>query len=146
MTPSKNSPELQSDACGACPMNQYETAAIGKGKACKNARRLAVLPPDADADTPLWILEVSSTALKGFDGFVSSVARQFVVPPYGVVVSVSFNPNETFASLVFNDPRPNENVEIAYSRRAEAVDLLKAEPDVSSYVPVVKKPMPARRK
>jgi hypothetical protein len=146
MVPSKNSPELQSDACGACPMNQYESAAVGKGKACKNSRKLAVLPPDASADDPIWILNVSPTALKGFDAFVSSVARQFVVPPYGVVVSVSFDPNQTYASLVFNDPRPNENVEVAYSRRAEAADLLKAEPDVSGYVPLVKKPTPARRK
>lgn len=145
MVPSPNSPELQSDACGACPMNQYESAATGKGKACKNSRTLAVLPPDADADTPLMKLSVSATALKGFDSFVAGVARQFVVPPYGVVVSVGFNPNETYGSLVFSDPRPNENVEVAYSRRQEAADLLKIEPDVSAYVPLAKKPMPKRR-
>lgn len=145
MVPSKNSPELQSEACGACPMNQYESAAIGKGKACKNSRVLAVLPPTADADTPLWKLSVSATALKGFDSFVAGVARQFVVPPYGVVVSVGFNDAFDYPSLVFSDPRPNENVEVAYSRRQEAADLLKIEPDVSAYVPLVKKPMPKRR-
>jgi hypothetical protein len=145
MVPSKNSPELQSDACGACPMNQYESAAVGKGKACKNSRTLAVLLPDADADTPLLKLSVSATALKGFDAFVAGVARQFTVPPYGVIVSVGFNPNETYGSLVFSDPRPNQNVEVAYTRRAEAADMLKIEPDVSAYVPLVKKPMAKRR-
>jgi hypothetical protein len=145
MVPSKNSPELQNDACSACPMNQYESAATGKGKACKNSRTLAVLPPDADADTPLWKLSVSATALKGFDSFVAGVARQFTVPPYGVVVSVSFSDAHDYPSLVFSDPRPNEDVEVAYSRRAEAADMLKTEPDVSKYVPLVKKPMPKRR-
>ena len=29
--------------CGKCPFNQYETAAEGKGKACKNRRRIYVL-------------------------------------------------------------------------------------------------------
>jgi hypothetical protein len=146
MVPSANSPELQSEGCTACPMNQFNTAATGGGKACKNARKLAVLPPDSTMDTPIWTLSVSATALKGFDGLVNSVARQFQVPPYGVVVSVSFDPNQTYASLVFGDPRPNENVEIAYARRVEAAEMLAVEPDVSSYVPVVKKPLPARRK
>jgi hypothetical protein len=145
MVPSKNSPELQSDGCGACPMNQYESAATGGGKACKNSRILAVLPPDADADTPLWKLHVSATALKGFDSFVAGVARQFTVPPYGVIVTVSFDDGVAYPKLVFGDPRPNENVEVAYSRRAEAADMLKLEPDVSKYVPLVKKPMPKRR-
>ena len=73
MAPSENSPIKQSDDCASCPMNQFGSS--GKGKACKNGRMLAVLPPDADADTPLWLLQVSPTALKGFDGFVGPVLR-----------------------------------------------------------------------
>ena len=146
MVPSANSPEKQSDGCTACPMNQYNTASIGAGKACKNTRKLAVLPPDASMDDPLWTLSVSATALKGYDAYVNSIARQFQVPPYGVITSVSFDPNQTYGTLIFSDPRPNENVEIAYARRAEAAEALAVEPDVSSYVPVVKKAMPARRK
>ena len=83
MAPSENSPIKQSDDCASCPMNQFGSS--GKGKACKNGRMLAVLPPDADADTPLWLLQVSPTALKGFDGFVGSVARTFQMPPIAVI-------------------------------------------------------------
>ena len=46
MAPSENSPIKQSDDCASCPMNQFGSS--GKGKACKNGRMLAVLPPDAD--------------------------------------------------------------------------------------------------
>ena len=144
MTPSENSPIKQSDDCASCPMNQFGSS--GKGKACKNGRMLAVLPPDADADTPLWLLQVSPTALKGFDGFVGSVARTFQMPPIAVIASVDFNPNETYASLTFGDPRPNENVAVHFARQAEAKELLMVEPDVSGFGQEAAKPAraPAR--
>jgi hypothetical protein len=137
LVPSANSPINQNAGgdCASCPMNQWESDPKGgKGKACKNSRALAVLPPDADADTPLWLLNVSPTATKGFDGFVSGVARVFELPPIGVVVTVGFNPNETYAQLVFSDPKPNENLAVHFSRQAEATALLTVEPDVSGWV------------
>ena len=140
MTPSNNAPVAQSTDCQSCPMNQFGSA--GTGKACKNSRVLAVLPPDADADTPMWTLATSPTANKGFDGFVSSVARVFQTPPVGVVVSVSFDPNETYAKLVFTNPQPNENLAEHFGRQAEAAAMLAVEPDVSQYV----KAPPARGK
>ena len=127
-------------------MNQFGSS--GKGKACKNMRLLAVLPPDADADTPLWTLAVSPTAIKGFDGFVGSVARTFQMPPISVIASVDFNPNETFASLTFGDPRPNENLAEHFARQAEAKELLMAEPDVAGFnqAPAKAGARPAARK
>lgn len=147
LVPSANSPAKQCDDCASCPLNQFGSS--GKGKACKNSRVLAVLPPEADADTPIWTLEVSPTGIKGFDGFVGNVNRVFGMPPISVVVTVGFNPNETFASLVFSDPRPNENLEAHFARQAEAQELLAVEPDVSSYGQAPAKPAgraaPARR-
>lgn len=147
LVPSANAPAKQCDDCASCPLNQFGSA--GKGKACKNSRVLAVLPPEADADTPIWTLEVSPTGIKGFDGFVGNVNRAFGMPPISVVVTVSFNPAETFASLVFSDPRPNENLEVHFGRQAEAQELLAVEPDVSSYGQAPAKPAgratPARR-
>lgn len=142
---SDNAPSKQCDDCNSCPMNQFGSS--GKGKACKNTRMLAVLPPDADDSTPLWLLKVSPTALKGFDAFVSNVNRTYELPPIGVVVSVDFNPAETFASLTFTDPRPNENLAVHFARQAEAKDLLAVEPDTSNYTPVQKTPArPVTRK
>lgn len=147
MVPSANSPNKQNDDCTSCPMNQFGSS--GKGKACKNTRFLAVLPPDADADTPLWMLKVSPTAIKGFDSFVSSTVRTFQTPPVGVVVSVDFNPAETYASLTFSDVRPNDNLAVHFSRQEEAKELLAAEPDVSSYAAPAParnaRPVPARK-
>lgn len=131
MIPSSNSPDKQADNCQTCPLNQF--GSDGDGKACKNGRRLAVLPPDADEDTPLWILSVSPTALKNFDGYVTSVAAKFNLPPMGVVTTVSFDPSKTYGSLRFADPRPNENVGVAFGRQEEAAKRLQQEPDVSAF-------------
>ena len=132
MTPSKNAPLEQAVDCAGCPNNQFGSA--GTGKACKNSRVLAVLPPDADENTPLWTLATSPTANKGFDGFVTSVARVFQLPPVGVVVTVGFDDNETYAKLVFTNPQPNANVTEHFGRQEEAKAMLAVEPDVSSFV------------
>lgn len=145
MTPSVNSPLKQCNTCVSCPMNQF--GSDGAGKACKNGRVLAVLPPDADADTPLWVLKVSPTALKAFDGYVSTIARQFQVPPIGVVTTVSFDDNVTYASLRFGDPEPNQNLESHFGRKEEAKKRLLTEPDVSQFSAApAKKATPPRRK
>ena len=152
MAPSNNAPDRQADDCASCPMNQFGSA--GKGKACKNMRVLAVLPPDADETTPLWLLKVSPTALKGFDGFVGSVARTFGMPPVSVIAEVDFNQGETFASLTFGNPRPNENLAVHFERQAEAKALLEQEPDLTPRAapvraaaarPVARKPAAVRR-
>lgn len=132
MAPSKNAPLAQAPSCDACPMNQFGSA--GDGKACKNCRVLAVLPPDADENTPLWILSTSPTANKGFDGFVGQVARLFEMPPIGVVTTVSFDPSVTYAKLTFSDPKPNPNVGVHFARQEEAKAMLAVEPDVSGFV------------
>ena len=132
LVPSDNSPVKQSDSCKGCPMNEFGSA--GKGKACKNGRLLAVLPPDADADTPIWLLKVSPTGLKAFDSHVRSVATTFQLPPVGVVTTFSFDDGSDYASVRFGNPVLNDNLETHYARQEEALQLLTSEPDVSAYV------------
>lgn len=143
LAPSENSPLKQSDACSTCPMNQF--GSNGDGKACKNMRVLAVLPPDAGPDTPIWILKTSPTANKGFDSFVASVAGKFQLPPIGVVAEVSFDDSVTYAKLQFGNPRPNAGLEAMFPRQEEARKMLLTEPDVSTFQPV-KKAVGGRRR
>lgn len=144
MVPSKNSPVVQAADCTSCPMNAWGSK--GDGKACSNTKLLAVLPPDADADTPMWLLSVSPTAGKGFDKFVGDAARIFQMPPVGVVVTVGFNTAVTYASLTFSDAQPNPNVGTHFARQGEAKDMLAAEPDVSGFVPKSAKPAKTGRR
>lgn len=133
LAPSANSPDKQCDDCASCPMNQFGSAPTGAGKACKNTRLLAVLPPDADDETEIWTLKVSPTAIKAFDGFVASVNRAFQLPPVGVVVTVGFSDAKDFPSLEFTDPQPNNNVAVHFGRQEEAREMLLREPDVSTF-------------
>jgi hypothetical protein len=134
LVPSKNSPVVQSTDCSGCPMNQFGSA--GTGKACKNSRYMAVLPPDADESTPLWTLATSPTACKDFDGFVGQVSRVFQMPPIGVITTVGFDANKTYAKLTFTEPVPNPNVADHFARQEEARAMLNQEPDVSGFVKV----------
>ena len=131
MVPSDNAPVKQAASCSVCSMNQFGSA--GNGKACKNGRVLAVLPPDADDQSPIWTLAVSPTALKAWDGYVNSVVRTFSAPPVGVITEVSFDPGSTYPSLRFGNPVLNENVAEHLSRVEEANALIAVEPDVSQY-------------
>jgi hypothetical protein len=131
LVPSPNSPLPQAKDCASCPMNAF--GSNGKGKACKNERSLAVLPPDADADTPLWQLNVSPTGIKGFDGYVAGVVRTFQSSPVGVVTTVELDPAQTYAALLFGNPSPNPNLGDHFGRQAEAQAMLAVEPDVSGY-------------
>jgi hypothetical protein len=147
MVASDNSPVKQADTCAVCPMNQFGSS--GNGKACKNSRVLALLPADADEDTPLMILGVSPTALKAFDAFVTSIVRSFQLPPVGVMVDITFDPNSSYASLRFGNPQPNTNLANHFARKDEAQKRLATEPDVSQYeapAPARKAAAPARRK
>jgi hypothetical protein len=144
LVPSKNSPLQQAATCAVCPMNQF--GSDGNGKACKNTRILAVLPPGATADTPLWLMKTSPTAVKAFDAYVKSVATTFEVAPVGVVTELSFDPASTYPSLRFGNPAPNEDLALCFGRRKEAMERLLTEPDVSGYEAPAKKAAPPRRR
>lgn len=132
MTPVEDSPKLQAENCQICPMNQF--GSDGDGKACKNGRRLAVLPPGEEDGTvahedDIWIMDVSPTALKAWDGYVATLARTFNQPPLSFLVDVSFDPSVEYPRLQFTNPRPHTNVAEVFARQAEAKDLLEAKPD-----------------
>lgn len=132
LVPSDNSPNKQADSCAACWANQFKTARNGRGKACSNSRLLALLPLDADATTTPWILNVSSTALKSFDGHVMSVVKAYQAPVRGVVTKITFSEDE-WASLRFSavEPISKELLPIVEMARADAQARLLVEPDVS---------------
>lgn len=146
MVPSENSPDKQCETCAACPLNQF--GSNGAGKACKNSRRVAVMPPDAKDDAELWLLEVSPTALKSFDRHVQNLARVHKKLPAQVITTVSFNPGVKYSQLVFSDPVPLDDADAArfLARREAAAAVLNQEPDVSTFKAKPAKAAAARRR
>lgn len=133
MAPPDNVPSKQADSCAVCPQNQFGSAQRGKGKACQNARLIALLPIDANEDTPIMTLKVSPTALRQFDGYVASVARSFQTPPVGVITTIGFDPTPDYPSLRFGEPEPvpAELFALCIARREEAKRMLLTPPDTN---------------
>lgn len=139
---SDSSPDKQADTCASCPMNRYETAARGKGKACKNMRVLAVMPVDATEDDSIWIVRVSPTGLKSFDGYVHNLSERSGFAPIQVVTKMGFDPNEEYPSLRFVPAGALDEDRLMFfaSRMEEAGKLIRTEPDYSAYEVEEKKP------
>lgn len=108
----------QSEKCATCQWNEWGTADKGKGKACKNARRLAMIGAgslDANGkftldDRPetfqtgiVGFLRVPVTSVKGYATFVKQVASVLHRPPYGVIAKVQVKPH------------PKHQVEVVFS-------------------------------
>jgi hypothetical protein len=139
MAPVAESPNRQAENCQECPMNEFGSA--GDGKACKNARRMVLLPlndagDDVDGDGQLLVLDTSPTAIKGFDGYVQSVTRAFQLPPIGVITTIGFDGSVDYQRMVFSDPVPLPSLAAAYARQGEAQEMLAAKPDFSGWKPV----------
>jgi hypothetical protein len=143
LNPSANSPDRQNETCKGCQHDVWGSGANGKGKACKEGRKLAVVPPSGDED-PIWMLKVSPTAITPFDGYVTSVARVFGLPPISVVSEIGFDPNQSYPTVRFGNPEENKHLAKHFARQPEAIEMLKSEPDVSNFG--VEKPEPVRPK
>jgi hypothetical protein len=127
LAPSENSPNKQHATCKGCPQNEWGSAATGKGKACKNTRRLLLVPTNADENTMPWVIDVSPTGLKHFDKFVGTLSDNGK-HPIEVVTDISFEESEPFPSLRFAPVSVNENVEMTWALKQHGENILMQEP------------------
>lgn len=142
LKPSAKSPVKQgapeTGACKGCEKNEWGSAPNGgNGKACANLRLLAVTEPSADGEAKVYMLKVSPTGIKAFDAYVKTIKAQFDTVPIGVVTDIYFDPNLSYGSLRFGNPKPNANLELHFSKKAAAREQLLSDPDVSGYKPPV---------
>ena len=134
LEPSDNSPDKQNEACSDCPKNAFKSAENGKGKACKDAYILALLPPDADEDSSLMTLEISATGIKPFEKYVRDLARDYGKAPYNFITEFGMDDTVDYASVRCRNPVLDTRLTIlADARREEAAKLLAKEPDVTEF-------------
>jgi hypothetical protein len=88
--------------CAGCPMNDWGSADKGKGKACRNTRRLAIIPagkfdgkkfePIEDVDhyktAAIAFMKLPVTSIKGYSTFVKQIGNSLKRPPHGVITKV----------------------------------------------------------
>ena len=113
-----------------CPKGQFGSAPNGgKGKACKNIRRLLVVPGKFHEKSEPMTLDVSPTGLKAWNRYIDRLRKEFAVVPLQVVTEVKFDPNQTYPTLQFDFVERHANVELAMRLRNLYSDMLWREPD-----------------
>lgn len=128
LAPSKNVPTPQAVDCASCPKNQWGSGAGGRGRACKNQRRLLVIAPDLKGEP--MTLYVSPTGLKAWDSYVRDLAHDHGKLPIQVITSVTFDPQQSYPSLQFSFVDYHGNVEDAIRLRAKYQEIVTREPEL----------------
>ena len=124
LKPHENVKKAQGTNCKDCDKNQWGSAPTGKGKACKNQRRLIIVPPDFDENTDPMSMYVSPGGLKNFDKYVSRLNNEHGVLPVQVITAVSFDADQSYPLLKFAFVERHARVNAAWSLRDRSQDLL----------------------
>lgn len=119
MSPHEKAESPQHETCKGCPFNEFGTADTGKGKACKNIRRLALIPEDGMEDieaAELAMIKVPVTSVKGWAGYVRQLADSMGRPPLGVITELSLVP----------DPKSQFKMQFKCVEKIEDGDVIQA--------------------
>ena len=120
----------QGKTCKVCPKNEWGSAPTGKGKACKNQRRLIIIPPKFDEDSEPMTMYVSPGGLKNFDSYVSRLKNEHGLLPVQVITSISFDKNQSYPLLKFSFVEKHDNVSLAWSLKERWNEMLIRKIDV----------------
>ena len=130
--PSELAEEQQSDACATCPMNMWGSATRGKGKACKERVRVALIPAGLRTGEDVLkaevaIMRVPVTSVKNWANYVILVAHSKRRPTFAVVTEVSTKPDPKSQFVVKFDYVEDVDVEqvpFLIEKRGMAMDVL----------------------
>jgi len=124
LKPASDSTKPQSKVCADCPQNQWGTS--GKGKACKNGVRLAILPPvPVEGMTP-WIIDIAPTGLTGYTNYLNALQNGPGLMSIQVITELNFAPGVDYPKLTFTARAPHEHLTLAFHLRNVAQGILGA--------------------
>jgi hypothetical protein len=131
--------EKPHSTCAGCPYNEWGSdPGGGRGKACKQSRRLILLPADAidkGAEAVLSAefarMDLPVTSVKNYSTYVNTLAASASIPPYAAVAEITVTPDvKTQFKVNFRPMRvvPSERTLEAIIKRMEAAEKLALEP------------------
>lgn len=130
MAPHPKSSKPQHTDCATCQWNQWESAATGRGKACKNTRRLALIPADTTVEdlktAEIATMQLPVTSVKIWAQYVNKLSTLFARPPLGVYTTIGSVPDRdtTFKLTFLNGPLVDVSMIMPLVQKAEAVQEL----------------------
>jgi hypothetical protein len=132
----------ESGSCAGCELNSWGSADVGRGKACRNTRRLAMIPAGKFSTTgkfelidddehfekaQIGFMKLPVTSVKGYAAFVKQIAGALRRPPHGIVTKISVVPDAKSQFRVIFEPLiniPNELMGIIMERHNEAMNVI----------------------
>jgi hypothetical protein len=142
LEPHEDSIDKQSSACVDCPQNEWASADTGRGKACRNTRRLGIVAagsvdrdgniemfddPEHYESTAVGFMKLPVTSVKGYAAFVKNVASVLKRPPHGVFTHVKVVDDDKNQFRVLFEPLgqvPNELMSIIMQRHQTTADVI----------------------
>jgi hypothetical protein len=146
MQPHKVSVECkcaQADTCKECEWNEWGTARKGRGKACKNVRRLAMIaagildttgkftpfedPEEALGKSTIGYFRLPVTSVKGYAAHIKSITNTLKYPPHAVIskMQIFHDPDTQFKATFSSIMKvPKELLPIVMQRHEEAMSLI----------------------
>ncbi len=92
MAPHAKAATPQNKTCKGCPHMEWGSADRGKGKACREVLRLALIPAVSTAaeikDCEVAYLKVPVMSVKNFSAMAQQVAQTLKRPPFAVVTEI----------------------------------------------------------
>lgn len=103
LAPHATSPKPQSEDCESCDKNAFGSSSNGKGKACRNGRRLLVAPfTDGDVDLAnTALISLAPTSLKGYSKHKRVTASLYNLPVFAIGTRLSFDDDKAYPVLEF---------------------------------------------
>ena len=143
MAPHANVSSPPADACAACPNNEWGSDPNGgRGKACKQGRRLILIPghaveqgADAVRTAEMAVLDLPVTSVRNYSNYVNTLAASTNMPAYAAVCEISVVPDaKTQFKVQFRAMRVMPSLEHlnAVKSRMDSARALALEPYESS--------------
>lgn len=125
LVPSEASPKVQHASCADCPMNAFGSR--GKGKACKNGRRIAFVEPGSEGEGKVYTLDVPPSAISNYDGYINALAATGRVA-IQAITQITFDANQSYPKPLFTAIGANEKLAESLEDRAYADPMLDRDP------------------
>jgi len=142
MEPHEVVEEPYADKCSECELNKWGSSDDGRGKGCRNIRRLALLPagdllPGDQLDNypeslelesaTIGLLKLPVTSVKGYAAYVKRLREVAKRPPWAVYTLVNLvpDPKSQFkVTFTLIGPVPTEELAAVKSRVSEAKSMI----------------------
>lgn len=154
MAPHDDSKDKQADNCQVCEKAKWGSAGNGsKGKACKEVRRLALIPANALKDgnissAELAVMSIPVTSARNWANYVNTIAAEYQRPPWGMLTEVRCEPDAKTQFQVKFEAKgvvDEEYLGQIFKRVAPAADVLLTPYDESGVVAQAPDPLPNRK-